>query len=138
MVRSPGFGEEHEFDTALDIFDGDEAHRLAGFGGVGTDDFDTARHADFFLVASFTQLRRKITDEFGQHFLVGRERVVGEVHADEFALPVEGFAAIHVLDIGQADVFDHARARAEQAHLSGVGGAEVRAADSRDALHAGE
>ncbi len=87
-------------------------------------------------MAGFAQLRGEITDEFGQHFLVGRERVVGEVHADQFALPVELFAAIHVFHVGQMDALHHACTGPEHAHLSHVGGAEVRGADGDDAVHA--
>jgi hypothetical protein len=59
----PGLGEEHEFDVALNVFDGDEAHGLAGFGGVRAHDGDETRHADFFFVAGFGELTRKIADD---------------------------------------------------------------------------
>ena len=55
----PGLREEHKLDIALNIFDGDKAHRLVGLGRVRTDRGDETRHAHLFFVLRLAQADRR-------------------------------------------------------------------------------
>ena len=137
-VLLPGAGEEQEFDAALDVFDGDEAHRLVGFGRVRAHGGDEARDANFFFMRGFAKLTGEITDDLRQSGLIFIERMIGDVKPDELALPVEHLALVHVVDFGQADLFNDTSGGAKETHLPGIGGAEVIAGDGNNAVERGK
>jgi hypothetical protein len=64
--------------------------------------------------------------------------MIGDVQADEFALPVEHLALVNIFYFGQGDLFDDACDCAEETHLPRICGAEVIAADGDDAIERGE
>ena len=122
----------------MNVFHLREAHGLAGFGGVGTHAGDETRHADFFFVMAFAELTGKIADDLGERGLIFVERMVGDIQPDQFALPVEHLALIHVFDFGQVNFFDDAGGCAEETHLSGIGGSEMIAGNGNDAVERGQ
>ncbi len=132
----PGAGEDDQLDGALDVFDGDKSHGLAGLGLVVADAGDQAGHAYRIVGVGITQLAGVVGDHVGQLVHHGAQRVIGDVQADQLALPVEHIAAADfVLDLGQGDGLDHASVGAEQAHLAGFGGAEMGGAHRHKAVH---
>ena len=124
-VLLPGTGKQDQVDHALNIFDGHEAHRLAGLSLVRTDAVNQAGHAHFLLVLRFGQLTGEIADDLGELFLIGRERMIREIQADQIPFPVEHLALVHIVDFGQDDGFHNTGLRAEERHLPGSNSLEM-------------
>ena len=109
----PGAREQHQLNVALNILDGDEAHGLVGLGHIWAHVGDQPRNTNLFLVLRFVQLSREMRDDLCQRGLIRRERMIGNVKTDEFTFPIELFALIHVIDIGQCNGFRDTGHRAE-------------------------
>ena len=73
-------------------------------------------------------------DDLCECLLIWRERMIGNIKTDQLTFPIELFAFIHVVDIGQRDGFRDASDRAEQTELSRFRRAEMITADGDDAF----
>ena len=83
----PRCGEDHQLDVPTHIFDGDEAHVLARLGHVRPHTCDDPRHAHLLTRRGFGQLPREVRHHLGEGIHYRAERVVGDVQADQLALP---------------------------------------------------
>src|SRR5688572_18389957 len=129
MCLLPCAREEDELDVSLNILERNKTHWLIGLGHVRTHSRDQTRDAYLLFVLCLTKLTREVADDLRKDLLVRCERMVRDVKADEFALPIQHLAFIYVVDIGEADLIHNACRRAEQTHLSSFGSPEVITAD---------
>jgi len=67
----PGLGEHHQFDVALHVLEGDEAHRVAFFGLVLAEACHQTGHAHLLVLPGLSQLRRVMRHLAAQHGQVG-------------------------------------------------------------------
>ncbi len=131
---APRSREQHQVDNALNVFDGDEAHRLAGLGLVWADVGDQPGYAHFLLMLGLRQLAGEIGDQLLEGGLVGGKRMVGDVQTNQFAFPVEHFAPVYMVHFGQLNVLGNAGSHAKERHLPGPRSLEMGVAGGYNAV----
>ena len=100
---------------------------------------DDARHAHLLTRRGFGQLPREVRHHLGQRIHHRAERVIGDVQADQLALPFQDLAPVGFQGaLGEGDLVTEARMRPEHAHLPRIRGPEVRGADRQDLVEHGE
>ncbi|MPM71106.1 hypothetical protein SDC9_118069 [bioreactor metagenome] len=96
---APDLGEDHQFHRPLQVFNGHEGHRLAGFGGEGAHLGDQAGNGDGFFVGSFSQLAGEMSYFTTQSIQIWAERMVGHIQSHQLFFPFQLLTWIKGRDI---------------------------------------
>ncbi len=137
-VGGPHLGEQHYIHLAVQVFQGDEGHRLPFLGVQRAQPGHQPGQRDRFGVPTRVQFAAAGGDDALQVGQLVLQRVLGQIDADEFLLPVEQLAPVDRLDVllrpQDSRVQLGAAGAAEEGELPGLGRGVAAGAVAHEAV----